>query len=111
MQEKLISRVLGPGVRVYYLRKGWFVWLVHRDRNNDNDAFDNCSAAKYHDPMQGCAQQLNSAAHHLLAALQAMRLQTSKNIRAKNTVMPPAHRQDVPNLECLLGFFQRFALS
>lgn len=111
MQERLKARALVLEVRVYYPLMGWFVLLIHRDKNTDNDVFDNYSEGKYHDPAPGCEQQLNNAAHHPLVAWRAKKQQTLKNRAAKNTEMLPAHRQNMPHQECLLGFFQRFALS
>jgi len=111
VQEKWRDQALVLEVRVYYPQMGWFVLLIHLDKNNCKYVFDNYSEGKYHDQTPGYEQQLNNAVHHPLVALRVKKQQTSKNRAAKNTGMLPAHRQNMPRQECLLGFFQRFALS
>lgn len=111
-QERWKGRVLVPVIHVFDLQTDWFVLLIRRrDKSNDKHASDNYSEVKCHGPVKCCAQQSSNEVHLLWAALRAKKQQTSKNIAAKNIEMLPAHRQDVPNQECLLGFFQRFALS
>src|SRR5262245_29203572 len=111
VQESRKDLSLVPVVQPCDPQMDWYALLIHPDKYADNAAFHNCLRVKDHDPVQYCEQQSDSGVHPLLAVQRVKIPQTSKSKAAKNKEMLPAHRQDVPNQECLLGFFQRFALS